>query len=87
MYGKLILDVPVGEKLKQYRAKRGWTQVEVVRRANLYGSSLTESGYAKLEQGNRNILFTDLIILKLVLNFSYEDLFGDFEKALADSVK
>ena len=79
MYGKLILNIPIGVKLKQYRVRQKLTQVEVVRRANLYGSSLTESAYSKLEQGNRNILLSDLIILKLILGFDYEDLFGENE--------
>lgn len=79
---KLILDTAIGEKLKAFRNRKGYTQMEVVRKANLYGSTMSESTYSKIEQGSRNIYVSDLIILKLILNFSYEDLFKEFEDAI-----
>lgn len=79
---KLILDIGIGEKLKNFRKRAGYTQMDVVREANLYGSKISESTYSKIEQGSRNIFTSDLVILKLVLGFSYEDLFEDFEKEL-----
>lgn len=81
---KLILDIGIGEKLKNFRKRAGYTQMDVVRKANLYGSKISESTYSKIEQGSRNIFASDLVILKLVLGFSYESLFEDFEKHILE---
>lgn len=81
---KLILDIDIGEKLKNCRKRAGYTQMDVVRKANLYGSKISESTYSKIEQGSRNIFASDLVILKLVLGFSYESLFEDFEKHILE---
>ena len=79
---KLILDIAIGEVLRTFRKRAGFTQMDVVRKANLYGSKMSESTYSKIEQGSRNIFATDLVILKLVLGFSYDDLFSDFENSV-----
>ncbi len=84
---KIILDVHIGETLKAFRKRAGYTQMDVVRKANLYGSKMSESTYSKIEQGSRNIYASDLVILKLVLGFSYEDLFGDFEDSVLELCK
>lgn len=81
---KLILDIGIGEKLKNFRKRAGYTQMDVVRKANLYGSKISESTYSKIEQGSRNIFASDVVILKLVLGFSYESLFEDFEKHILE---
>lgn len=79
---KLIIDVAIGEKLKIFRKHAGYTQMDVVRKAQLYGSKISESTYSKIEQGSRNIFASDLVIMKLVLGFTYDDLFKDFENSL-----
>lgn len=80
---KIIFDIPIGETLKTFRKRAGYTQMDVVRKANLYGSNMSESTYSKIEQGSRNIFASDFVILKLVLGFSYEDIFGSFEAAVS----
>ena len=82
MSSKIILDVTIGEKLQYFRKLKKLTQMDVVRKGNLYGSTMSESTYSKIEQDTRNIFASDLIILKKVLGFRYEDLFGDFENQL-----
>jgi len=57
---KLILDVSLGDKLKTYRKIKNFTQSDVVRKAGLLGSTMSES------------------------TFSYDDLFGDYEKSILD---
>lgn len=84
---KIILDIHIGETLRTFRKHAGYTQMDVVRKANLYGSKMSESTYSKIEQGSRNIYASDLVILKLVLGFSYEDLFGDFEDSVLELCK
>ena len=79
---KLILDISIGETLKTFRKRAGYSQMDVVRKANLYGSCMSESTYSKIEQGSRNIFASDLVILKLVLGFSYEDICGSFEESV-----
>lgn len=84
---KVILDLPVGDKLRHYRKIRGYTQMDVVREAHLYGSTLSESAYSKIEQGTRNIFSSDLVILKLILGFTYNDIFEDFEETFINLKK
>lgn len=83
---KLILDLSLGTKFRAYRKQRGYTQMDVVRKMNLYGSEISESTYSKIEQGVRNIFVTDLIILKLVLGFTYDDLFSSYEDTILQSL-
>ena len=87
MSNKLILDRPLGDKLKHYRRLKGFTQMDVVRAANLLGSEMSESTYSKIEQGSRNIFVSDLVILKIVLKFRYEDLFRDIEDSMIKSTE
>ena len=82
MPNKLILDIFIGDKLKYYRKQKHLTQMEVVRAANLLGSMMSESTYAKIEQGARNIFLSDFVILKIVLEFSYDELFRDIEETI-----
>lgn len=81
---KIILDICIGETLKTFRKRVGYTQMEVVQKAHLYGSKMSESTYSKIEQGSRNIHVSDLVILKLVLGFSYEDLFKKIENSISE---
>ena len=84
---KLILNLSLGTKFKSYRIQNGYTQMDVVRKMNLYGSDISESTYSKIEQGVRNIYVSDLIILKLVLGFTYDDLFSGYEQTILQSIK
>lgn len=82
---KLILNLSLSTKFKSYRIQNGYTQMDVVRKMNLYGSDISESTYSKIEQGVRNIYVSDLIILKLVLGFTYDDLFSEYEQTILQS--
>lgn len=84
---KLIIDINIGETLKVFRKRAGYTQMDVVRKAHLYGSNISESTYSKIEQGSRNIYASDLVIMKLVLGFTYKDLFEDYENSLLEMNK
>lgn len=84
---KIINDLNIGQILKHYRTVKKYTQMDVVREANLLGSKLSESTYSKIEQGTRNIFASDLVILKLVLDISYDDFFKDYEKSLLNNNK
>lgn len=84
---KINLDLTIGTKLKEFRVAKGYTQMDVVRKLNLYGSNMSESTYSKIEQGVRNIYLTDLILLKIVLELNYDELFGEFETELLKIIK
>lgn len=40
---------------------------------------MRQSTYAQIETGARNIFVSDLIALKRILGFSYDDIFKDLE--------
>lgn len=77
---KIIPNDGLGKQLKEYRKIKGYTQMELVAKMYQYGSVLSESGYAKIEQGCRNIHMDDLAILKIILGFEYQSIFDGAEQ-------
>lgn len=75
-------DLNMGEVLKRYRNKKGYSQIKVASEMQLYGSNMSSATYSKIERGERNIFVNDFITLKLVLDFEYDDFFKEFENII-----
>ncbi len=56
---------------------KNMTQMQVVEKMQLIGSSISRSTYANIETGRRNIKASDLRALKEVLDVDYSDFFKD----------
>lgn len=87
MLNMLVLDMPIGKRLQQCRKAKKLTQAEVVRAAHQLGSTISENTYAKIEQGIRNIQVSDFVILKMVLEFQYDDIFQEIEAEIREQAK
>lgn len=67
----------LGRNIQTVRMSRNMTQMQVVEKMQLIGSSISRSTYANIETGRRNIKASDLRALREVLNVDYSEFFKD----------
>ncbi|WP_373124779.1 helix-turn-helix domain-containing protein [Blautia producta] len=72
---KILQDINLGVNLKRLRMDRGLTQEALCARMGIEGRPMSQSNYALIESGKRNIFLSDLITIKEILNISYDELF------------
>ena len=73
----ILKDIPLGRNIQTVRMSRNMTQMQVVEKMQLIGSSISRSTYANIETGRRNIKASDLRALREVLNVDYSEFFKD----------
>ena len=73
----ILQDIPLGRNIQTVRMSRNMTQMQVVEKMQLIGSSISRSTYANIETGRRNIKASDLRALREVLNGDYSEFFND----------
>lgn len=73
----ILQDIPLGRNIQTVRMSRNMTQMQVVEKMHLIGSSISRSTYANIETGRRNIKASDLRALREVLNVDYSEFFKD----------
>ena len=76
----ILIDKPFGLNLKKLRKACHLTQIEVVARMQLMGSSLERSALANIEAGRRNIKVSDLRYLKAIYDVDYDAFFDYAEE-------
>ena len=73
----ILQDIPLARNIQTVRMSRNMTQMQVVEKMQLIGSSISRSTYANIETGRRNIKASDLRALREVLNVDYSEFFKD----------
>ena len=73
----ILQDIPLGRNIQTVRMSRNMTQMKVVEKMQLIGSSISRSTYANIETGRRNIKASDLRAVREVLNVDYSEFFKD----------
>lgn len=73
----ILQDIPLGRNIQTVRMSRNMTQMQVVEKMQLIGSSISRSTYTNIETGRRNIKASDLRALREVLNVDYSEFFKD----------
>ena len=73
----ILQDIPLGRNIQTVRMSRNMTQMQVVEKMQLIGSSISRRTYANIETGRRNIKASDLRALREVLNVDYSEFFKD----------
>ena len=73
----ILQDIPLGRNIQTVRMSRNMTQMQVVEKMQLIGSSISRSTYANIETGRRNTKASDLRALREVLNVDYSEFFKD----------
>lgn len=73
----ILRDVPLGRNIQEIRMSKNMTQMQVVEKMQLLGSTMSRSTYANIEAGRRNIKASDLKALQKVIGVDYEAFFRD----------
>jgi len=73
---KLIQEpnVHIGKNLKRLREQRKLSQYDMARELQLLRRSMARATYAHMEQGRRNIFISDLILIRQILQVSFDQL-------------
>lgn len=69
------IEKKVGNNIRHLREKSNFTQDYVATKLQLKGCDITRSAVAKIEVGQRHLYPDEIILLKEILNVSYEDIF------------
>ena len=64
----------VGKRIRNIRERKKMTQEELSVKLQLMGCDITRSALAKMEVGQRHIYLDEIMLIKEILNVSYEDL-------------
>ena len=70
------IESKVGDNIKAIREKRKMTQEQLAAKIQLRGCDITRSAVAKIEVGQRHLYIDEIILLKDILNVSYDDIFN-----------
>jgi len=65
----------IGRNIRNLREKVGYTQEYVATKLQINGCDITRSAVAKIEVGQRHLYPDEIILLKRILDVSYEDIF------------
>ncbi|MBQ3141458.1 MAG: helix-turn-helix transcriptional regulator [Clostridia bacterium] len=68
------IDKKVGRNIRALRKKARLTQDNIAARLQLAGCDITRSAVAKIEVGQRHLYPDEIILLKKILNVSYDDI-------------
>ena len=65
----------VGQNIRVLREKAGMTQEMLATKLQLEGCDITRSAVAKIEVGQRHLYSDEIILIKKILNVSYDNIF------------
>lgn len=65
----------VGQNIRLLRERAGLTQEAVATRLQVCGCDITRSAIAKIEVGQRHLYPDEIILLRQILDVSYEQIF------------
>ncbi len=68
------VEMKVGNNIRKIREARGMTQDMLAAKLQLMGCDLTRSAVAKIEVGQRHLYPDEIILIRKILNTSYERL-------------
>ncbi len=64
----------IGNNIRSIRESKRMTQEELSAKMQLQGCDITRSALAKIEVGQRHLYPDEIIVLKEILNVSFEDI-------------
>lgn len=69
------IECKVGNNIRMLREKNKTTQEQLAAKLQLNGCDITRSAVAKIEVGQRHLYPDEIILIRKILNVSYEDIF------------
>lgn len=70
------IELQIGNNIRHLREKSGKTQENLAEQLQLNGCDITRSAVAKIEVGQRHLYPDEIILIKKILNVSYEEIFS-----------
>ncbi len=70
------IEKKIGNNIRYLREKAGLTQEMLSAKLQVNGCDITRSAVAKIEVGQRHLYPDEIILIKEILNVSYEDIFN-----------
>ncbi len=72
----LEIEKRIGKNIRNLRENAGMTQELLAIRLQLNGCDITRSAVAKIEVAQRHLYPDEIILIKKILNVSYDDIFS-----------
>lgn len=69
------IETRVGHNIRRLREAVGMTQDTLAAKLQLLGCDITRSAVAKIEVGQRHLYPDEIILIRRILNTSYEEIF------------
>lgn len=66
----------IGNNIRVWREKRNMTQETLAAKMQLGGCDITRSAVAKIEVGQRHLYPDEIILIKTILDISYDEIFS-----------
>lgn len=70
------IEKKIGQNIRRLRENAGMTQELLSIKLQLGGCDITRSAVAKIEVGQRHLYPDEIVLLKNILNVSYDDIFA-----------
>ena len=70
-----IIDKKIGDNIRKLREKANMTQELLAIKLQIGGCDITRSAVAKIEVAQRHLYPDEIILIKKILNVSYDDIF------------
>lgn len=70
-----VIEKSVGNNIRKLREYKCFTQDELAAKLQLQGCDITRSAIAKIEVGQRHLYPDEIILIKKVLDVSFEEIF------------
>lgn len=69
-----VIETKVGGNIRRIRESRGMTQDTLAAKLQLSGCDITRSAVAKIEVGQRHLYPDEIILLKEILNTTFDEI-------------
>ena len=69
------IEAKVGSNVRKIREARGMTQDALAAKLQLCGCDITRSAVAKIEVGQRHLYPDEIILIRKILNTTFEEIF------------
>ena len=69
------IETKIGNNIRTIREKRGMTQDTLAARLQVMGCDITRSAVAKIEVGQRHLYPDEIVLMREILETSYDDIF------------
>ena len=70
------IEKKIGQNIQRLREKVGMTQEMLAAKLQVNGCDITRSSVAKIEVGQRHVYPDEIVLIKQILNVSYDEIFN-----------